>query len=750
MAASDGRERVRYWLLQIESAKKREERYRKEGKRIRKVYGGEEGEKVPFNILFSNTETMLPVMYSQVPRPVVQRRYKDDDAVGKAAAVAGQRLLEFLLDTNVEGYETFHDAIRGAVMDALLPGRGVTAIRYEADTSGDVLQSELICPERISWDRVYFGFARKWSKVPWVAFERHLDRKTAREWFGPKAEKMAFTPGDSEDEKYEGYREGKEDAERGTVCVYQIWDKDGGRKIRYVSPAYPDGLLREDDDPLGLTGFFNIPEPLQFVAKTDDLCPTALYLLYENQANELNSLTVRITRLVKAIKARGIYDSSLGADIERLMDADENALVPSERGASLAAEKGLQNAVWFMPLEVLQQTLQQLYVAREQCKQVIYEIMGISDILRGTSKASETLGAQQIKNTWGSLRLKPKQAEVQRYCRDLLRMMLEVAAKRFDEDTWSRMTGLPYMTAMQYQQAQMLAQQAAMQGDMSMMEQLRGAVTWAQVLEVLRSDLQRAYKIDIETNSTVEPEAVEDQKNVTELMTAIGQFLNGVGPLVQQGVMPFEAAQSMLLAITRRFRFGTEIEDYVRNMKPPAPQGDGGESKLQKLELNAKQREMQMQAENQRLQDELNKLRSQYELEKRAAELDIREIGLKTAEEQFKLEQKAAQESIQIKSVVESTKLDAKKQITNLEAKRAQPAVEIAKQLDGKMSRSVEQLGQMITKMVESQTQLLAAVAAQAQQTQELAAAVRAPRRKRPTRDPKTGLIMEVTEELVQ
>ncbi|MDZ7355887.1 MAG: hypothetical protein ONB55_22430, partial [candidate division KSB1 bacterium] len=322
MAASDGRERVRYWLLQIESAKKREERYRKEGKRIRKVYGGEEGEKVPFNILFSNTETMLPVMYSQVPRPVVQRRYKDEDAVGKAAAVAGQRLLEFLLDTNVEGYETFHDAIRGAVMDALLPGRGVTAIRYEADTSGDVLQSELICPERISWDRVYFGFARKWSKVPWVAFERHLDRKTAREWFGPKAEKMAFTPGDSEDEKYEGYREGKEDAERGTVCVYQIWDKDGGRKIRYVSPAYPDGLLREDDDPLGLTGFFNIPEPLQFVAKTDDLCPTALYLLYENQANELNSLTVRITRLVKAIKARGIYDSSLGADIERLMDAD--------------------------------------------------------------------------------------------------------------------------------------------------------------------------------------------------------------------------------------------------------------------------------------------------------------------------------------------------------------------------------------------------------------------------------------------
>jgi hypothetical protein len=120
----------------------------------------------------------------------------------------------------------------------------------------------------------------------------------------------------------------------------------------------------------------------------------------------------------------------LGADLERLMDADDNQLVPAESGSSLAAEKGLQNAIWMMPLEMLVASLQQLLMAREQCKQTIYEITGIADIMRGQTNASETLGAQEIKEGWGKLRLKRLQKEVQRYARDLLRMMLEIAAEK--------------------------------------------------------------------------------------------------------------------------------------------------------------------------------------------------------------------------------------------------------------------------------------------------------------------------------
>ena len=578
-------ETVQFWLDEIGAARKREKEFRKDGKRVREIYDGSKADETPFNILFSNTETMAPALYSAVPRPVVQRRFKDEDPLGKAAATAGQRILEFLLDTNVDGYETFDDSMKAIVNDALLPGRGVSAVKYDA-TIGEVdgqeiKASELVCCDSRSWDRVFFGFARKWSKVPWVAFEEHMDLDSAEKLFGPEiANRIEFTVGEDNDDEdgKEGNRTDERDTgERKTALVYQIWDKDDGRKVRYISPHYKAGYLKIQDDPLELTGFFPIPKPLQFIDKSNDLKPVAPYILYENQAKELNRLTRRINRISEAIKARGIYDSSLGGDIENVMKADDNTLVPSDKSSSLAAEKGLQNAIWFLPIQELVITHEKLMVAREQCKQVIYEITGISDIIRGATKASETLGAQKLKSQWGTLRIKPKQGEVQRYARDMLRLMLEIAATKFSDETWAQMTGLPFTTAQQAQQAQAIMQAAQMSQQPPPPEVVQALQqpTWEAVLGMLRKDTQRAYRIDIETNSTVEPEAVEDQKNIAELMTALGQFLNGVGPLVEKGVMPFEVAQTMMLSITRRFRFGSEIEDQVKAMKAPPPQDNG-------------------------------------------------------------------------------------------------------------------------------------------------------------------------------
>ena len=169
------------WIAEIESARKREKEFRKRGRNVNKIYGAEIA--VKFNIVFSNTETMLPSLYSTIPRPVVERRFKDSDPLGKAAALAGQRGLEFLVDTNVEGYETYDEAVRSAVLDALLPGRGVTSVTYDADivgeentkqadqeaASGDpdaeesvpYKASELVCCEAQKWDHFLMGYATK-------------------------------------------------------------------------------------------------------------------------------------------------------------------------------------------------------------------------------------------------------------------------------------------------------------------------------------------------------------------------------------------------------------------------------------------------------------------------------------------------------------------------------------------------------------------------------------------------------------
>ena len=653
---------VRYWLNEISAAKKREKNFRKEGERILKIYSGDKPEETPYNILYSNTETLLPALYSSVPRPVVQRRFKDEDAIGKASSLAGQRVLEFLVDTNIDGYETFDQSVRAAVLDGLLPGRGITVVKYDAElgemapdeeAGGDEAaeptpykESELVCLETKAWNKVYFGYAKRWAKVPWVAYEDYIDKEEAVRLFGEEtAAQMAFTRNEDEGEDKASQSQEDDMGERKTACIYQIWDKEH-KKVRYISPSYQDKQLKEIDDPLGLTGFFNCPKPMMFMEKSNDLVPTALYVLYENQAKELNRLTTRINHIVEAIKAKAVYDAELGDDIKNLVDADDNAFVPADKSSSLAAEKGLQNAIWFMPVEQLVNVLNQLYQARMQCEQVIYKINGIADIMRGSSQASETLGAQEIKQTWGTLRLKRFQAEVQRYARDLLRMMLEIAATKFSEETWAQMTGLQFLTSEQKAQVDALAQAAQMAGQ-ELPPEIQQALqqpVWTQVLELLKNDMQRAYRVDIETNSTVQPEATEDQKNIAEVMNALAQYLNGISPLVVNGTLPFEAAQGMMMAIIRRFRFGPEIEDYIKNMKPPAPPEDGkgkaDEAKVQ-AELQMMQAEGQMKQQEGALK--LREQEAKIMVAERQAQLDERRMQLEAErmerEHQLKMEE---------------------------------------------------------------------------------------------------------------
>jgi len=746
-------EKVQHWLNEIDASKRREKDFRKTGRDVRAIYSGERKETTPFNILFSNTETMLPAMYSQVPRPVVTYRYSEDP-LGKAAAVAAKKYLEFALDTNIDGLETFHEAIKSTTLDALLPGRGMSTVKFEKDYGG------MVCAAQESWDRVHFGYARKWSKVPWIAYERHIDEEEAKRLFGADiASKIQFVKGDDvqEDDDGKPVAADRNVGDQKTACVYQIWDRAGGKKIRWISPQYKDGELKVDSDPLKLTGFFNTPRPLQFVEKTDDLVPVSLYTLYESQAQELNDITRRLKYLVKAAKARGIYDAALGSDIEKLFESEENELIPSETTAM--SEKGMDKAVWFMPLDKIIATIQALYTAREQVKQVIYEIMGISDILRGATKASETLGAQQIKSTWGSLRLKPKQAEVQRYARDLMRMMVEIAADKLPEETWAKITGLPYFTEQQAAAAQQMIAQlqpAAMSGDQQAMQQLQqvqqqmqGVVKWSDVLESLKDDLQRAYRIDIETNSTVEPEAAEDQKAVTDLMTAVSQFVQGIGPLVQQGVMPFQVAQSMLLAISKRFRFGSEIEDQLRNMQPPKPEGDGGakaqadaDAKVQKLEIASKEREAALQSQLRQAQEQIQSMQREMQLTAKENKLALDTIDFNSQREKFQLEQKDAQREIEKRTTLASKDLESKKKDSAHEQRVAVEKQNAAKAVDVKTAEQAKQISSIVA-------DLMKVVEEQAQKLAELERVAKAPRRKTAKRGP-DGKIAEVIEEVVQ
>lgn len=680
-ARSAVNEKVKFWLGEVAAARKREKDFRKEGKRVLDIYNGKKKESIPFNILYSNTETLVPALYNAQPRPVVQRRFKDEDPLGKLASQAGQRTLEFFGDTNSEEYASFDDVMGDAVLDALLPGRGASRVRYDAEVVGTeegkrYVKWELVCFESLKWDRWIHGYAKKWNKVPWVAFEHDVSEEEAKELFGAaNAAKLQY----AERSELDTRDEEKEDAdteEDQKVCkVWEIWVR-AEKKIIFVSPNFTSGYLKEEDDELKLSGFFPMPQPLRFLRKSNDLAPVALYALYENQAKELNRLSVRINRIAEAMKVRGVYDSSIG-ELDKVFRQDDNAMVAAENVAALTDKGGLEKAIWLVPIDKLVNVFQQLIIARQQCKQIIYEITGISDILRGASVASETATAQEIKNQWGTLRLKRLQKDVSRYARDMLRISLEIAAKKLSEKTFAGMTGLPFAQQPAIQAAQ--AQVAAARSQMAMMGQpvdqaaLAAAVpeaaktlsqpSWASVLATLRTDTQRMYRIDIETNSTVDLEATEDQKLMTEVLAAISQFLQGVAPLIQSGSMPFQVAQSMLLGIIRRYRFGPEIEDYIKAMKPPVPPDQGKQQaeqakamaeekraqsqfdmdmKTKQMEVAARERELAMEAEYKKKEHELKlaEMSAKIEVARIMADVKLQEANNKLhfAKEQAKID----------------------------------------------------------------------------------------------------------------
>ena len=671
---------VQIWLSEIQSALDREKGFRKTGKRVTRLYeagasSDAEAAQTPFNILYSNTDTLLPALYNAVPRPVVQRRYKDESPLGKEAAKVGQRLLEFQLDASDSEYESFDDLMQLSVLQALVPGRGMLHFKYEAsfeketsldhsDTIGhdaeefdeieaaetatgdpasphqfESVSGENVVAEGCPWDYFIHGYARTWKEVPWAAFRYDMTKEELVKNFGEVAQSIELEVDDDSQASYSGENKRR----LPSVEVWKIWDR-GSKKVLFVSQCYRDGFLKEVDDPLGLSGFFPFPEPLTFFPKLSSITPTALYVQYESQAEELNTVTTRIKSLTKAMKIRGGYDATI-QEIERILTSEDNTLIPLENVAALGDQRGIDKAVFFIPIEKYFPVLQQLLVQRQSIKQVIYEITGVSDILRGASVASETATAQNIKNQWGTLRLKRMQKRVAKYACDCLRLMLEISVKHFSVETIRQMTGLPYPTRAEQAQAQAAMQELQLSGAMSgqpvqvppELQKVLGTPTWEDILDVLRNDLQRAYKIDIQTNSTVDAEATEDKANIAEFMNALAQFFNAIAPAVQAGALPFEAAKTLLLAIVRRFRFGPEVEDELLKMVPPkAPEGDGGAAEAAKLELESKKQELQLKS--QAMQQELAFKTSEHEFR-------MKELQQKSAlaEAKFALEMKTVQ-----------------------------------------------------------------------------------------------------------
>lgn len=596
---------VNSWKKKITSAEKRHEDFWKLAKAATEIYEAEKKTQHAFNVLYANTETISPYLYSASPtifcRP---RNTESGNPLALAASTVIQKALTFLIDPNTPAIPSFDDAILYDVLSALVPGRGVSWVRYDAVVSGgegaepeategpeveesegspeaEEVSYETTYLESVPFDRFLCGYAESWNKVPWIGRIYFMNRGELEEHFGDTAKEIPldYTEG-AGGNTIEGKAAAPKDSEGETFAkVYQIWDKTT-RKV-YMLTLSADRMLKTVDDPLELEGFFPIAEPLCFMRKLTTIVPTPLYEQYRAQAEELNRISVRINKLVGALKVRGFYDDQMQG-IDHVLTADDNTFIPAANIAALQTG-GIDRALWLVPIERIIPVLQQLYIQREQTKQIIYEIMGISDVLRGAVRASESATATNTKAESGSRRLQKMQGYTAQYVCRLLRIMAEIVASRFSIETLQQMTELQFPRAAQKQQAVAAIQQAQQQAQLAQalgqqppaplppeLMQMAQMPSWEEITQFMQQDPARNFTIDLETDSTIATDKQAEQEQVTETLNSLAQFGNAVTPLLQTGLLQPESAKAIMLSLSKKLRLGREVDEALRAQ--PAPQ----------------------------------------------------------------------------------------------------------------------------------------------------------------------------------
>lgn len=621
---------VKLWLSAIDLSSREEESWRKEAETTVKTFrngdssrNGAIERQQEFNILYSNIETLTPAIYNSTPIPDVRNRYDKDDPVAKEAGDFIERCLSYDLDV-----DQFDPNMESAVQDSELVGRAVTRVRYVPYISGDKetgekLAWEEVPTEHVPWANFRRGPARCWYDVPWIAFELFLTREQLIELSPSDGGKVNLDYSSVADaEKQSQDSPPPEIFKR--ARVWEIWDKEE-RQVIFIATGFKEKPLRVEKDPLGLTQFFPIPRPLMAIQTSDTLVPIPPYRMYKAQAEELSNITVRINALIKMLKVRGVRDGQIG-EFGDIADAEDGDLVPMQDATALYSQAGgLEKAIWLMPIDMVQAVLQGLYVQREQVKQVIYEITGISDILRGASDPNETLGAQNIKAQFGSQRIQKKQKEAARYARDLLRIKSELIANKFQPQTLLMMTGIKLPTAEEKQMVQAKIQQeqakAQQTGQPAQIpeeaEEMLKKPTFEEVLQLLRSDIQRQYRIDVESDSTIRADLARSQENMSMFLQGTAQYIQATAPAVQANIISKKAAVVIYSAFARNYKLGKSAEDALATLEDDASKAEGQPDPAQQAQQQAQA------AEQQKMQFEMEKMQQQAALDTQSKQMDM-------------------------------------------------------------------------------------------------------------------------------
>lgn len=572
-------------------------------------YGSATGKPFRLNLFHSNVTTLKSMLYGNLPTVDVSRRYTDpQDDVARVAAAAMERLLNNDISDHGEDYNA---VLRSVLEDRLLGGLGCARVRYEVETNEDGSQvtREAAPLDYFYWRDVNWGWARNFNDIPWIGFRVYMTEDEVKHRF-PKA--------DTDDMQFKQQRkkgkESEQDDDKSSqgawakTEVWEIWDKQT-RKVVYYN-QHSTRLLEQKDDPLQLSGFF--PTPPFFMANptTTLYAPTPDYHLAQDLYMEIDTLQTRIAIITEAVKVVGVYNRGADGVQRMLKEGVENDLIPVDNWELFAEKGGIQGQVDWLPLKEITETLDKLRQLRDETISLLYQVTGMSDVLRGSGGGQyEGVGQAELKAKFGSVRVQALQDEFATFASNLLQLKAEVIAKHFDPQT--------------------IAMQANMEYSLD-----RELVPDA--INLIKQPERARLRIAIRPESVAMVDYAQLKNERTEYINALAVFMQSSAPLIEQD----PTAKPFLLQLLQwglaGFKGASEIEGVIdKAIEQAQQQAKQGE---EKPDPEQQKMEMAQQLQQAKMEGEMQKIQAKAQADQQMREYDMQaDIQTAQAEHQAKM-----------------------------------------------------------------------------------------------------------------
>jgi hypothetical protein len=561
------------WDLEISASQKELTKFHTDAKRIvhryldkREDFGRDQSR---VNLYWSTVQVLLSMLYARPPRADVARSWQDsEDDQARVAGTILQRLLNRSFDDNVSNWDS---TVRNSIEDWLTVGMGQGWMRYEVKTepytidavvdpitgmeiepaaeAERIVEEEAPC-DYVYWNDFFWSPARTWDEVRWVARRVYMTKDQLVERFGKEIASTVPLYGQNKGKDVQDSNPQYDPWNKGEV--FEIWCKEN-RKVYWFAKG-ASTILDVKEDPLRLDGFFPCPKPMAANVTTSNFMPRGDYIFAQDQFNELDEINTRITWLTRAMKVAGVYDKTAGDSVGRMFSqAAENQLIPVDNWAMFAEGGGIKGKMDFAPIDQVANCIERLRQYRQDKVMQIYEVLGISDVMRGSSRASETATAQQIKAQFGSTRVQLKQFYIAEWITGLLRIKAEIICKHFQPETIVKRSNIERTPDVQYVPA---------------------------AIELLKNEEMAEYRISVEADSMAALDWAAERDAAVQFLQGMGAFISQVAPMAQQTPGAAPVLMKLLQWGVAKFRVSTEIESVLdqaiaamqqQMMQPPAP-----------------------------------------------------------------------------------------------------------------------------------------------------------------------------------